>query len=232
MGKSYKWIDNNWEIVENLNDGLCDICGEICDDFSQLLNDDLDPINKERLIAVSIGEATSKDWLHPQKLNSFSIAGNYKNSESNRRLTFFQDPDIETKMNKIKCMMNFGKLCNSIIEKDENFPVIINDLKSNCSITYKPGSDYEDDYESYLFNLYSEEKPKASVAFIGQNIVSKANSIFDDMSGLFNKSHSGKRVVVWFEDINGKIRFVINKDTPTITENITRPRNSYRKRGQ
>jgi len=227
MGKSYEWNDDNWKLVENLNDGLCDFCSEIDDDLPQLLSGDLDPINIERLIALSIGEATSKDWLHPKNLKSFKIDGNDINSELNRRLTFFQDPDIEMKTEKRKCMMDFGKLCSSIIKIDENFPTIINDLKSNCSIKYKPGSDDE----SYLFNLYSEEKPKASVAFIGQNIVSKANSIFDDMSGLFNKSHSGKRVVVWFEDINGKIRFVSNKDTPTITENITRPRNSYRKRG-
>ena len=68
MKKSYKW-NNNWVMSENLNDGLGDICGEIGDDFSQLHNDDLSPIDKERLIALSIGEATSKDWQNPKKFN-------------------------------------------------------------------------------------------------------------------------------------------------------------------
>lgn len=228
MGKSYEWNDDNWKIVENLNDGLCDFCSEIHDDFFQLLSGDLNPINIERLIALSIGEATYKDWLHPKKLNSFQISGNDENSELNRRFTFFQDPDVKMKMEKTKSMMNFGKLCSYIIKNDGNFPNNFNDLKSNCSIKYKPGNDYE----NHLFNLYSDEKPKASVAFIGQNTEQMANSIFNNMSGLFNESHSGKRVVVWFENIKGEIEFVINKDIPTITENITRSRNSYLKRGQ
>ena len=116
---------------------------------------------------------------------------------------------------------------------ESNFPYSIKELSSNCNIGYIPGNfviSYLDCEESsYHYNLYSTQgKAPASVAFLGLVDEGNAEEVFDNMRSLFKYSQSGKRVVVWFEDVSG-VKFYSDENPPKIKDNVSISKTSIRK---
>lgn len=117
--------------------------------YSTLINSKLEPLNKERLIALSTGQARSKDWYELRKSKLFHADVR----EISKRITFWQDPDsdIESKRSLLNL---FGEL-NKCIKDENNFPQSIRKLANNCSISYEIDSEKE---ETYNYNLYFNKK--------------------------------------------------------------------------
>ncbi len=236
MREVYSWNDENkWESIENLDDGFSNLCYKLKLNNQCLIADNLTPIDKERLILLSIGQAKSNHWFKIENLESFKVYTDGKSSELNKRFTFSQDPHRKTLTEKKKALMNFSKLCENIIVNESHFPSSIRELVNNCDIEYNPGNlvTFSQEYEesSYHYNLYStNRKAPASVAFLGRIDEESAAEVFDNMISLFKYSQSGKRVVVWFEDIK-EIKFYSDDNNPKINDNVNISRTSIRKGG-
>lgn len=236
MKKAYNWNDENkWESIKNIDDEFSSFCSIIKLNNKLLTTDDLSPVDKERLILLSTGKAKFRHWFKIENLESFKVYTDGKNSELNSRLTFPQDTYRKTYSEKKKTLMYFRKLCENIIINESNFPCSIKELSSNCNIRYNPDSfvtSYQDCKEnSYHYNLYStQEKAPASVAYLGLTDEESAKEVFDNMSSLFKYSQSGKRVVVWFEDISG-VKFFSDETPPKIIDNVNVSKTSIRKGG-
>lgn len=117
----------------------------------------------------------------------------------------------------------------SIITEERNFPKNIVDLADNCLIKYNPT---ETNPDSYNQNLYSSNAgAPATVVYLGNKIESSARRIFDEISQLFGneETQSGKRVVVWYDDINRKIVPIYSDTKPNIVEDVSISNNSIRK---
>lgn len=226
MRKAYNWNnENKWEPVERADDGFSSLCDTIELNNELLITDDLSPIDKERLILLSTGKAKLSDWFKIKSLESFKVHTDGKHSEVNRRFTFSQDTHKETCSEKKKILMHFHKLCENIIINESNFPNSIKELSSNCNIGYIPDNfvtSYLDCEESsYHYNLYSTQgEAPASVAFLGLVDKENADEVFDNMRSLFKYSQSGKRVVVWFEDVSG-VKFYSDENPPKIKDNVS-----------
>lgn len=195
--------------------------------YSTLISSELEPLNKERLIALSTGQARSKEWydLRRSKLFHADVC------EINKRITCWQDPDtdFESKRNLLNL---FGEL-NKCIKDENNFPQNIRKLANNCSISYEVDPKNE---ETYNYNLYFNKEdhdsyiPPATVSFIGTKDVATANDIFTDMCKLFPQSQTAKRVVVWF--VQGSfITPLFDEDNPKINGNPSVSRNSFSRGG-
>jgi hypothetical protein len=236
MRKVYSWDDKNkWKFIENVDDGFSDLCCKLKLKNQSLITDNLTPIDKERLILLSTGEAKSHHWFKIENLESFKVYTDGKSSELNRRFTFSQDPNQKVLTEKTKTLLNFRKLCENIIVNKSNFPSSIKELVNNCDIAYNPSnfvtSSQEYEESSYHYNLYSTQgKAPACVAFLGRTDEESAEEVFDNMRSLFKYSQSGKRVVVWFEDID-EIKFYSDESIPKINDNVNISRTSIRKGG-
>lgn len=231
MKAIYSWTEQNcWCRIQNASDGFNELCNNIGGDFSSLLS--LQPIDIERLIALSTGLATFSEWYTPKKIDFFNVNEN----ETNQRITFLHDPNPEINERKEKYINLFGRLNTSIITDENNFPTNIKDLANNCSLQYRPD---KGDISTYNFNLYPKnEGTPATAVFIGHKTLMKARTILTSMNEFLSSSQSkekgynqwGKRVVVWFIDVSGNIVPIYNETKPTISENVTIPDNSFLKR--
>lgn len=220
----YSWSEQtNWYTVQNVVDDFDNLCNNIEGDFTSLSS--LKPIDRERLIALSTGLATFPEWYEPKKNKLFYA--NY--DETNKRVTFLQDPDQDTQTEKENYVNLFGTLNTSIITEGRNFPKNIEDLANNCLIQYHPTQTNQDSYNQ---NLYSSNAgAPATAVYLGPKKELRARSIFDKVSKLFDdgQTQSGKRVVVWYENTNRNIVPICSDTKPSISENVTISKNSIRK---
>lgn len=223
MMELYSWGEQNWCTVQTAIDGFDDLCNNIGGDLSSLSI--LKPIDKERLIALSTGLATFSEWHKPE--NNILFHSNY--NETNKRVTFLHDPDHVTQSEKENYMNLFGTLSTSIITDGNNFPTNIEDLANNCLIQYNPTKTNQDSYNQ---NLYSSNTGvPATGVYLGHKSKSSARRIFDEVCKLFGdgETQSGKRVVVWYDDINRKIVPIYSDTKPSIAENVSISKNSIRR---
>jgi len=228
MKNLFIWQNDMWNNTDSVNDNLNDICKEIGADFTVLLDNELAPIDKERLISLSLGFILDREQFDPQKMWPFKIKVGSDCCDINKRLTYFQDPHIETKNEKIGCLMRFAQLYNTIMANGDNIPENIKDLAYNYKLKYIPN---ENNY-SNLFNIYSNsEGTPATIVFLGQTTLSNANAIFDRMCNLFKNSLSDTRLVVWYEDCIGKVIPICKSRRPEITSTTSIENNSFMKRG-
>ena len=224
MMEIYSWTEqNNWCTVQTAVDGFDDLCNNIEGDFTLLSS--LKPIDRERLIALSTGLATFPCWYEPKKNKLFRA----NPKETNNRVTFLHDPDQDIQTEKENYVNLFGTLNTSIITEGRNFPKNIEDLANNCLIQYHPTLTNQDSYNQ---NLYSSNVgAPATAVYLGHKNELRARRIFDEVSKLFDErqTQSGKRVVVWYDDINRNIVPICNDTKPSIAENVTISKNSIRK---
>ena len=229
MMEIYSWSgQDNWYTIQNAVDGFEDLCNKMKVDFSSLSN--LEPINRERLIALSTGLATFPNWHEPKKNELF-----YANQdETNNRVTFLHDPIQHIQTEKENHVNLFGTLSASIIADESNFPKNIEDLANNCSIQYNPIENNHDSYnqDSYNQNLYSSnEEAPATAVYLGLKDETSAKRIFNKVQKLFGdgESQSGKRVVVWYDDNYRNIMSIYSDTKPSIAENVSISKNSIRR---
>lgn len=233
MINSYKWNSktNVWESIVNLDDDFSFLCNELS--LTNNILNNLNPINRERLLLLSTGEVNSSDWFKPINMKSFNISSDGESSEPNSRFTFLQDPYPESYRKKYDTLIKYKKLCN-IMTVGNLFPESITGLIGNCEIDYLPETFRPENFgeDCYHYNLYStDRKAPATIAFIGFATEVLAQKSLDDICKIFNNSQSSKRVVVWYDD-GETILSHYNKNPPKIGDNTNTSITSIRKRGE
>ena len=224
--KVFQW-NNDWRNIEEVEDGFNSICehieGEEKVSLETFKSKELSTIDTERLLALSVGEIVGENWFSVKNLKFFVV----DDQEIVHRITFTQHPNEYCISNRKKYLRRCATLENVIINGQTTFPENITDLQSNCSLQYRP-----DEFESkYNFNLYPNNNGSspATVAYIGNQGPSDAYAIRDKMVALFKDSQFGKRVVVWYSDINSEIQSCIVDTKPKINENTAKSRQSISK---
>ena len=126
---------NKWLPINKLNEkcDICNPCFTLNREYCCPLKSNLNAIEKEKLIALSIGKATVPEWKSPKNNEFFQVISDDTRAvnESNNRLTFLHDPI--KKREKFKIMGNFFKFVN-IIKSEFNFPPIFDYLAHDCTI--------------------------------------------------------------------------------------------------
>jgi hypothetical protein len=112
------WEDK-WVVVDDsLIQSLVEYCREIGGDFEYFFNENMSFINRERLLSITVGQISEKEWTSPDKNEFFAIS----DDEHSHRISFFHDP--KTKNLKIGWLNKYAtfstKLVNSVDWIPEN----------------------------------------------------------------------------------------------------------------
>lgn len=211
LQKTFGW-DDGWVQVDQVQDGFNLLCENIENNHIDLetlkCDDNLTPIDKERLLTLTIGKAKGTNWYKVNKGEFFSVT----ESEYIKRFTFVHHPNENVIDNRKMYLYRFAKLENKILTNPGNFPKCISDLKDNCQIGYQS----ED--SSYNFNLYPvNDRPdtaKATGIYLDTTNKTDAEKIFNQIRDIFGKRESkndnqnDSRIVVWYKDNNDDVHYI------------------------
>ncbi len=214
--------DNNvWQDIESTEDDFYELCKSIEENnFHLLASNSLTPINIERLIALSIGKATTENWHQVQKNEFFQIG----DDGINKRMTFTHDPCPETCERRRNYLIQFARLANHIINNGAYIPDIIADLRGNCEVNYHPNRDNN----SYNINLFPIDGKSSCATGIYKGDTDRATALetYEKTTKLFKDNQNWTRIVVWYHDAKGYDSVSGNK--PKIVDNPSKPINSIR----
>ncbi len=203
MLETYIWDGDKWIDGKIPNDGFTDLLNET--DLAGTVLSNLSHLDRERLIALSSGEAQTKDWYKPEYLKFLII----DDRENLNKITFTQD-ECE-KESRVRYLSYFSALINNIILNKENFPTCIKDLVNACYVEYSA--------PDFNHNLYSNNgSPAATVAYIGAMPEGWAKKIYDQMFSLLDED-SRRRLVVWFDKV--RTLSLISSPPPMNDEDIS-----------
>lgn len=224
---AYYWstFDNQWKPNEP-NDGLSDLCLKYGYNLPILTSDTLNPIDKERIVALSCGrikKRRSQDWYAIKELESFIVS----DDEVIKRITFVQDPHPDAERERNDSLEKFSRLTNAILSNHANFPKCISDLFNNSRIGYI----FQNGECDYDYNLnpvtHNESSASATVAFIGIAQQARSQKIYVDISALIGGDKS-RRLVIWYLDDDNITRYVCDPNTPKVADAFS-PGNSIMK---
>ena len=193
MLKVFGWDETSleWSEQSRVSDDFAKLCEEEASDLEPLTNDDMQPLDKERLLTLScglIGEPLTPDWYNPIHLKFFRV----NQDEIVRRLTFSQDPDVGANDERIRIVSLYGYLRNVILPNPAHYPMCIADLINNCRISYPWNAD------KYNYNLCrTDGNGPATGVYLGLSTQANARRIFDSMAAVLKEDN--KRLVVWYQ---------------------------------
>ena len=228
----YGWNNNsnNW-VSLNPDDGLTGLCHELGCNVPSLINKDLSPLDKERLLTLSCGKISStrdgkSNWHDLKQLDFFKVA----DSEIIKRITFAHDDTREAEEHRSKVVVRFSELDRTVIRNPSNFPDCIKDLRDNSHIGFFSGESTIK-YNCNLFpvNGGSRNAP-ATVAFLGTTTEKIARKMFDLIAS-WMEEYLVKRLVIWYRRDDGKIYSEYKyKDRKPKAEDVYMPRNSINRK--
>ncbi len=176
------------------NDGFQDFIDSIQIQSSNLISDDLNILDKERLIALTSGELSKVkrglNWHTVNMLKSFLL----EDTETIKRYTVTFDADGRdyrtSQIGKVE------DLNLNVLSNPDLFPDIIASFKNNCNevmFLNRNGINYN-------YNLVSNDDQIATVAFIGHKSKADAQEMLHKLTKLFPAEDlSNKRIVVWYK---------------------------------
>ncbi|MCG2418263.1 hypothetical protein K8089_04450 [Aequorivita sp. F47161] len=178
----------------NTSDGFQDFIDSIQIQSSNLKSEDVNILDKERLIALTTGELSKlkpgSNWHTVNRLKSFLL----EDSESIKRYTVTFD--VEGKDYRTSQIGKVEDLNLNVLKRPDLFPDIIASFKNNCTevmFLNKNGMNYK-------YNLVSNDNQIATVAFIGHKSKADAQQILHNLTKLFPAEDLGnKRIVVWYK---------------------------------
>lgn len=226
MIEIFHWQENNWTPAIGVDSGFGNSCASLhhINNYANLLAMYADScINTERLVCISAGKAIHSDWYQPKENVFFRVT----DTEINERVTFSQNPCVDTEARRRTYLTNYGILEYVIIQHPGNFPDSISDLRGNCRISYRADV-YAENFHLNLYPTNAHGVP-ATGAFIGISTPEDAEDLLLRMKDFFDDDHFGKRVVVWYYDHNGATQKVFDTGTPKISENTQQSTRSIRK---
>ncbi|CAI8307416.1 MAG: Uncharacterised protein [Flavobacteriaceae bacterium] len=222
----YKWNgeDIDFDDINVLEDGFADFLDEYQCSNKIFLDSQINFIDKERLINLSLGNVTTKGddkgWHKIDRLETFQVDAN----EKIKRLTYVYD---ELSLEDRKRYLDIIEDINSKILTDENLlPDSLSSFKNNCSevMFFKKGTSYD-----YKYNLVTNDsKRKATIAYTGRNTKALARRTYDKLRNLFeeDKYQSRKMVVVWYKEGGSNIYNISATKKPDATDDSTDKPNS------
>ncbi|MFX0198388.1 MAG: hypothetical protein ACFFCW_19895 [Candidatus Hodarchaeota archaeon] len=222
MLKIYGWDagTNSWVENDISNDGFCELCLGLGNNFEPLADAEMSPLNKERLLTLSNGVvqgSSRKTWFIPNQLKFFEIG----EDEVVRRMTFVQDPCEDAKNERFRYLGNYARLRNEILPDPTNFPECIRDLAGDWTIKYPCGD------RGYEYNLCKTDgSGRATVAFLGNCSSTDPDRVFDRLASVLQDEQ--RRLVVWYEHA-GNIHIKWQGRTPLIDEDLSESRTSVAK---
>lgn len=222
----YNWDNslNDWVLLTP-DDGLTGLCNELSCDIPGLVNNDLSPLEKERLLTLSCGKISfqsdgKSNWHDLKQLDFMKVA----DAEIIKRITFAHDDTSEAKDHRHEVILRFSVLNKTIITNPDNFPDCLKDLRNNSHIGYF-STDSTIKYNCNLFpkNGGSRNAP-ATVAFLGDSTEKIARKMFDCIASWIGE-YLIKRLVVWYRKDDGNVYFECIKKKPKV-EDVYMPGNA------
>ena len=216
MITTYEWNsqEETWSDKEDVDDQFGEYCNSIgVPDYGVLLSEELNPINKERLLTLSVGQAISADWFKVDSIPFFKI----DDAEIVNRITFTQHPNDESHANRRRYLYQYSILCNTIITDEGNFPNSIVDLAGNCMINYRSDG-FEREYNLNLYPTNGDGIPATGI-YLGETDPTTANTALNSAQMLFTDSQQSLRLVVWYRDLHGETQNLFIDSKPAITDN-------------
>ena len=227
MLAAFSWENGTWETKPSLDSGFPAACAVLntTGDYATLLQMNINnPLNVERLVYLSIGQAVDDNWYSPKKIAFLKVG----DDEISKKITFTQTPCDPTQAERKLQLLKYGILEYKIITNPEKIPDNIKDLKNNCSIRYVPAG-YERQYNLNLFPSNGDGTPATGV-FIGTNTSDNAQDILSKIAAFFKGDHFSKRIVIWFHNGDGELDYEYSPEPPKITDNTSQSTRSFRKR--
>jgi len=218
----YEWDDGSQGWIEGCgpDDGFCELCDEIGSDVSPLMDDEISPVNRERLLALSNGVVNAskgEKWFAPGQLKFFQIG----EDEVVRRMTFVQDPCEDVYRERLTRLTNYSRLRNHILTDPANFPECIKDLTRDWLIKYPVGEN------NYNYNLCRQDGlGRATAIFLGSCPSTVSDRVFDELASVLQDDQ--RRLVVWYEH-HGNIHTKWQNQRPQIDEDLSESRRSISK---
>lgn len=195
MIEAFNWDEDKWVGEITPDDGFVYLLKDM--GLKDTVLNDLTCLDKERLIALSSGEAQMIGWHKPEMLKFLII----DDQEALNKLTYTQDGKDEVKKARLHYLSLFSALLNNIILHEDNFPDCIKDLVQECSIGYFT--------PNFNHNLFSHTgNPPATVAFVGIMPEVCARKTFNAMFSFLDED-SRRRLVVWY-DKDRKLNSIFN----------------------
>ena len=205
MTEFYAWNQANksW-INSSSDDGVNSLCNKLACNVPILSGGILNPVDKERLVTLSCGFGFDRSidkgkWHHINGIDFFKV----DDTGIIKRVTFVQDNKIEAERHRSLIYAQFVRLINAILKNSSNFPSCIMDLygKSDLSYVYDTTS-FECNYNLFPLAGGTVSSP-ATVAYIGVKHRVNAEQVFDNISTQL-EDYQVKRLVVWYDDTDGK----------------------------
>ena len=221
MMATYQWDTQRGEWIDCpiSNDGFEQIYRDIELDISPLTDNAISPLNKERLLALSLGKVKKSrngNWYDADKLLSFYIG----DDEAIHRATVYQYRCEDEYNRRYEALNIFSKLKNQILNDPEYYPPCIRELANNYMFQYPQNG--------YNYNICDNNNERtATVVFMGSSAPTVAERVFDDMTSLLEED--SRSLVVWYE-VGGEIKSKF-KDRPLIDEDLTENRRSITREG-
>jgi hypothetical protein len=183
---------NQWQPNSLCDDGFPSACASIGQDLAPLSDATLEPVDKERLLAVSCGafvEGSGTPWHNVNHMRFFTIAEN----EVIRRMTFAHDPESAVRQERDRYLSQYATLRNTIVPNVGLYPPCIADLAGIGYIAYPIDGKYD-------VNLTATGKEPATVAYLGECSATRAKECFDSAASLLGDRQ--RRLVVWHRTDN------------------------------
>ncbi len=202
---------SDWQQAQT-DDGFNRSCDEIGANLEPLIDHEMSPANRERLVCLSNSaiHATSKTpWPHVRSLNSFELT----QDEVCHRVTFCHDPDAASCDQRRTWLHRFATLKNEILAGGVQFPPHLRPLQAGGEIRYPALPD------NLSFNVVDMDGEFPSTfVFIGDASELYARQVMDRISDIV--SDAKRSLVVWFRQ-NGQFAYVCPDGVDTIDTDLS-----------
>lgn len=158
MLNRFIWLEGHWRDSTIQGDELLQkACDEINGDLAILTNSDLSSVDKERLLSLSAGVISDKNWIYPQA----SILFKMDNSEESSRLSLYQDPP--TQGTKRTWLNRYASITTGFLKQVNFFPADshLQDLGTDPSIQYLP--------PNFHYNLIASSGIPGCIVYVGDS---------------------------------------------------------------
>lgn len=162
-------------------------------------------VDRERLYAISTGNIRPSLWPTIESLTAFYT----ESDERLNRITFCQDPHIQSIEERDRCIGEFIHLYTKVLTAPENFPDCIASLRDNWTPCL-PSK--QNDFRHNIIGPDGMEG--ATVMFLGFRQRSYAQKLWDSLSRLWEREKT-RRIVIWYMDQGLKATY---SPLPTITD--------------
>ncbi len=202
---------SDWQQAQP-DDGFNRFCDEIGANLEPLIDQEISPANRERLVCLSNSEiyVTIKvPWPHIRSLKSFELT----QDEVCHRVTFCHDPDVASCDQRRERLHRFATLKNEILAGGVQFPPHLRPLQAGGEIRYPALPD------KLSFNVVDTDGAFPSTfVFIGDASELRARQVMDKISDIV--SDAKRSLVVWFRQ-NGQLTYVCPDGVDTINTDLS-----------